>query len=76
MIGRHECLIGGPVLVHCPSHGIPGLRLGIRWPSGCHGCYSILDLGVEASAKLDYDGFWVRVARVSNQVLELIQVVI
>ena len=46
-----------------------------RSPGG-HGGYHILDLGVEVSVEFDHCGFWVRVARLSYQVLELVYVVI
>ena len=59
-----------------PGHVIPLCGVSIRWSAGCHCSDCVLNLGVKSSLELYDYGFWVCVARVDYQVLELINVVV
>ena len=68
---------GNPRLPHssdCKTE--PAFQVSIQRPSECHSREGHRDLTVEASAELDYNGFWVSVSGIVNKILELVEVVV
>jgi len=68
----HHCM----VLIHLDCEAEPAFWVHVWRSSECHSCESHWDSTVEASAELDYNGFWVSVSRIINEILELVKVVV
>ena len=71
-VGGLESLIGRTILIHLDSEFIPGFRVGVRRAADSHSCKSGRYPSVKSSAEFNYNSLRVCVARVIDQVLELV----
>jgi len=75
-VGGVEGFVRGAVLVHSDSKMEPGFGICVRGSSVGHPGEGRRDSTVEASAEFHHNRFRVRVARVLNEVLELVEIII
>jgi len=75
-VGGVEGFIRGAVLVHSDGKTEPGFRIHVRGSPVGHSHKGHRDSTVEASAELHHNCFRVGVARILNEVFELVEVIV